>query len=119
MKINLRSITVMLGLLAIVSIMIPTQMMQMQSFASTQDEEKENIAIQEQGDDDNDADMRLMTVKEGNNKPEKVDGFMLGPDNLLFVEVGTNVEVTEDLESGQSFYRALITDTKDKIRSIQ
>lgn len=51
MKINLRSITVMLGLLAIVSIMVPTQM-QTQTFAST---EPRTLDVEEIGDEDNNA----------------------------------------------------------------
>lgn len=92
MKINLRSITVMLGLLAIVSILVPTQT---QIFAST-DTEPRQLDIEEVGDEDNNAEMLLMTIKEGNQKSEQVDDFQLTPDNALFVEVGKNVQVTDD-----------------------
>lgn len=110
MKINLRSITVMLGLLAVVSILVPTQT---QIFAST-DTEPRQLDIEEVGDEDNNAEMLLMTIKEGNQKSEQVDDFQLTPDNALFVEVGKNVQVTDD----ENFFRAVVTDTKDKDKQI-
>jgi hypothetical protein len=102
MKIKLRSITVMLGLLAIASILVPTQT---QIFGSTEGE-PDTLDIREVGNNGNNAEMVKMTVKEGNQPSEREDDFELNPeDNAIFVPQGKNVEVTND---GLNFFRALV-----------
>lgn len=106
-----------LALIALIlSLAIPTTA-SVSIFASTE-EEKNDIDIQEQGDDDNDAKALKMAVKEG-GKTNKVQGFKLLPDHVLVIEPNKKVEVTEDLESGQTFDRALITDNKDKEKKVK
>jgi hypothetical protein len=121
MKIDLRSITVMLGLLAVLSLIVPFSAMSMtmpiQAFAST--EPTENIAIEERGDSNNNAEMRLKSIKEGNARSQQVDGFELTAENALFVQQGRDVQVTEELENGQSFFRAVLFDTRDNDRRVQ
>ena len=82
----------------------------LQAYASTEPpKDKNDLDIQEVGDDDNDAKMLKMAIKEG-GKTNKVKGFKLGPDNVLVIEPNKKVEVTEDLSKGQTFDRALVTD---------
>ena len=61
--------------------------------------------------------MLKMAIKEG-GKTNKVKGFKLGPDNVLVIEQNKKVEVTEDLSKGQTFDRALVTDSKDKEKKV-
>ena len=108
---NTKYISLAIALLAIAS-MIFTSPTLLQAYASTED--KKDLDIQEVGDDDNTAKMLKMAVKEGKDKSKKEPGFKLGPDNVLVIEPNKKVEITEDLPSGQSFDRAVVTDSKDK-----
>jgi hypothetical protein len=113
MKIT-KSIFVMVGLLAIISIMVPTATLTM-VFASTSESsgDPETIDIQQVGDDDNDAEMIKFAVKEGGTTTKEDDFRLTAADNVLVIEQSQRVQVTEEMDDGRTFDRALVTDNRD------
>ena len=82
----LKYIPIALALFAVASMIFSSpSMLAANAYASTESEEKKDIDIQEEGDDDNKAKMLKMAVKTG-DKTTKVKGFKLGPDNVLVIE---------------------------------
>jgi hypothetical protein len=79
-------IPITIALMAVASMIFSSpNMLAANVYASTEPpREKNDLDIQEVGDDDNDAKMLKMAIKEG-GKTNKVKGFKLGPDNVLVI----------------------------------